>query len=189
MTATSLQRGLHRAPWILVIFLPLFLPTLTQAEVRLPSIFADHMVVQRELPVHVWGTATPGEKISISFRGETADTNADDLGRWSLFLRPGAAGGPFEMQVRATNHIELQDVMVGDVWIASGQSNMEFPMAAGMNRGVDNEKSEIAAANYPQIRLLDIQPASSEIPATDVVIRHPWSRCSAATVASFSAVG
>lgn len=162
---------------------------LARAEVRLPSIFADHMVVQRNLPVHVWGMATPNETVSVTFRGETQTTTTGPLGRWSLYLKPGNAGGPFSMEVHGTNAITLQDVLVGDVWVASGQSNMEFPMAEGMNRGVNNEKAEIAAANYPEIRLLTIETNSSDYPLGDAVIRQAWDACTPATVAQFSAVG
>lgn len=158
-------------------------------EVRLPAFFQDHMVIQRDFPVHVWGTASPGEAVAVAFRGATRSTTADDLGRWSLYLPPGAAGGPFVMQIQGTNRIVLEDVLAGDVWLASGQSNMEFPMAKGMNRGVNHETEEIAAANYPRIRLLDIEPRSADSPLEDEAIRHPWSRCTPASVASFSAVG
>ena len=140
---------------------------LARAEVKLPSIFADHMVVQRNLPVHVWGMATPNETVSVTFRGETQNTTTGPLGRWSVYLKPGKAGGPFSMEIHGTNGITLQDVLVGDVWVASGQSNMEFPMAEGMNRGVNNEKAEIAAANYPEIRLMTIATNSSDYPLPD----------------------
>ncbi len=163
--------------------------TLAHAEVRLPSIFADHMVVQRNLPVHVWGMAAPNESVSVTFRGETETTTTGPLGRWSLYLKPGNAGGPFSMEVHGSNAITLQDVLVGDVWVASGQSNMEFPMAEGMNRGVNNEKAEIAAANYPEIRLLTIATNSSDYPLGDAMISQAWGACTPATVAQFSAVG
>src|ERR1017187_8662407 len=104
---------------------------LAHAEVTLPKILASHMVVQRELPVHVWGMAVPGEDVSVSFRGESRSAKANWLGRWNIYLAPGAAGGPFQMTVRggaAAQTITLDDVLVGDVWVASGQSNMEFEM-------------------------------------------------------------
>jgi sialate O-acetylesterase len=180
----------YRASRFVALACLLFLYTaVIHAEVRLPALFADHMLVQRNLPVHVWGRASPQERVAVEFRGETEDTTADGLGRWSLYLHPGTAGGPFVMQVRGVNRIVLEDVLVGDLWIASGQSNMEFPMAEGMNRGVNHEKEEIAAANYPRIRLLDVQPRSSDSPLDDVEIRHPWSTCTPAMVAKFSAVG
>ena len=164
-------------------------PLAVRAEVRLPAVFADHMVVQRDIPVHIWGYASTNEAVTVTFRGETQHTEADDLGRWSLYRHPGSAGGPFEMQVQATNRIVFEDVLAGDVWIASGQSNMEFPMGKGVYSGVKNEEEEISAANYPRIRLLDIQSRSSDYPLDDVAIRHPWSKCAPASVASFSAVG
>lgn len=180
--------GLKTARLVALAILACSIP-LARAEVRLPSIFADHMVVQRNLPVHVWGMATANETVSVTFRDEMQHAVADTLGRWSVYLKPGTAGGPFRMEVRGTSTITLQDVLVGDVWIASGQSNMEFPMAEGMNRGVNNEKAEIAAANYPEIRLLTIGTNSSDYPLGDAVIRQAWSACTPATVAQFSAVG
>src|SRR5215472_2947363 len=108
--------------------LSLLLSISALAEVKLPSLLADHMVVQLGLTVHVWGMAARGEKVAATFRGETRSTAADELGRWSLYLSPGEAGGPFPMVVKGSNTIELNDVLVGDVWVASGQSNMEFPM-------------------------------------------------------------
>src|SRR5215831_1113672 len=96
------------------------------AAVRLPSVLGEHMVVQRGLPVHIWGFADPGETVSATFRGATGSATADDLGRWSIYLPPGDAGGPFELVIRGTNQIALRDVLAGDVWVASGQSNMEW---------------------------------------------------------------
>lgn len=144
-----------------------------RAEIRLPALFADHMVVQRDTPVHVWGYASPNESVTVAFRGETKKTDADALGRWSLYLGPGNAGGPFELVVQGTNRITLEDVLAGDVWIASGQSNMQFPMVGWSDSGVKNKVEEIAAAKYPRIRLLDIHEASADSPQDDVVIRHP----------------
>jgi hypothetical protein len=96
------------------------------------------MVVERDLPVHVWGMATPGEAVAVTFRGEMRTTKGGELGKWSVYLSPGAAGGPFEMTVKGTptaggdsavaQTITLDDVLVGDAWVASGQSNMEFLM-------------------------------------------------------------
>ena len=186
---TLLSFARLRGPRIAVMIVIACSLPLARAEVRLPSIFADHMVVQRNLPVHVWGMATPNETVSVTFRGETQTTTTGPLGRWSVYLKPGKAGGPFSMEVHGSSAITLQDVLVGDIWIASGQSNMEFPMAEGMNRGVNNEEAEIAAANYPQIRLLTIATNSSDYPLEHAEIRQPWGACTPATVAQFSAVG
>lgn len=142
----------------------LALPAL--AEVKLPALIAEHMVVQRDLPVHVWGTSAPGETVSVTFRGETRSASPDEYGRWSLYLPAGAAGGPFELTVQASNTITLKDVLVGDVWVASGQSNMEMAV-----RGVVNAKDEIAAANYPQIRLFRALNRVADHPLEDVAAK------------------
>ena len=153
-----------------------------QAGVTLPSLLADHMVVQRGLPVHVLGRASERESVTVTFRGETQTTTADDLGRWSLYLPPGEAGGPFEMVIKASNTIQLNDVLVGDVWVASGQSNMEFPM-----KGLLNPDTEIAAARYPKIRIFRVEHRPSDYPRSDVEAKT-WAQCIPQTVAETSAV-
>jgi len=157
----------------------LALPAL--AEVKLPALIAEHMVVQRDLPVHVWGTSAPNETVSVTFRGETRSASPDEFGRWSLYLPAGAAGGPFELTVKASNTITLKDVLVGDVWVASGQSNMEMAM-----HGVANAKDEIAAANYPQIRLFRALNRVSDHPLEDIAA-HTWAATTPETVDEFSA--
>ncbi|MHB1023230.1 MAG: sialate O-acetylesterase [Acidobacteriaceae bacterium] len=152
------------------------------AEVTLPELFTSHMVLQRNKPVHVWGMAAPDESVTVTFRGETKRTDADALGRWSVYLAPGDAGGPFMLTVKASNTITLNDVLVGDVWIASGQSNMEFPMTQ-----LADAKTEIAAAKDAQIRLLRVEHTYSDYPLSDVKAA-PWTDCNPDSVASFSAV-
>ncbi len=87
------------------------------------------MVLQREAPIHIWGWAEPGEKVSAELHGASQSTTANNLGQWSLYLPPQPAGGPFELTVKASNTIVLDDVLIGDVWFASGQSNMEMPLS------------------------------------------------------------
>jgi sialate O-acetylesterase len=152
------------------------------ADVTLPAVLADHMVVQRGLPVHLWGMAAPHESVAVTFRGETKSGTADEDGRWSVFLSPGEAGGPFQLSVKATNTLLLNDVLVGDVWIASGQSNMEFPMTE-----LVNAQSEIAAAQYPKIRLFLVKHKPADYPLDDVDSKG-WSACTPETVADSSAV-
>ena len=152
------------------------------AEASLPSLLADHMVIQRGLPVHVWGRAAVHESVSVTFRGETQSTSADDLGRWSVYLAPGEAGGPFPMVIKAANTLQLNDVLVGDVWVASGQSNMEFSM-----KGLSNPDAEIAAANYPKIRIFRVEHRPSEYPRSDVEAKT-WSLCTPENVEESSAV-
>jgi sialate O-acetylesterase len=155
---------------------------LASGEVTLPSLIADHMVVQRRLPVHVWGMAAPQENVTVSFRGETKSTAADELGRWSLYLSAGEAGGPFEMQLKGTNAIVVKDVLVGDVWVASGQSNMEFHMA-----DLNNAESEIAGAQYPKIRIFMVAQRPSDYPRSDVPAKT-WALCTPESVKDSSAV-
>lgn len=152
------------------------------ADVTLPALLTDHMVVQRGLPVHVWGKAAPGEAVAVTFYGETRSGAADATGNWSVFLPPEEAGGPLEMTIQGANRIVLKDVMIGDVWIASGQSNMEWPV-----RNSANAAAEIAAAKHPRIRLFRVENTVATYPLDDAVAK-PWAVCSPETVAGFSAV-
>jgi sialate O-acetylesterase len=170
-------------PRILFVVVLLSLPSSARADVTLPALFADHMVVQRQLPVHVWGMADSGEAVTVSFRGESQAATADHLGRWSLYLPPGEAGGPFEITVQGHNKSILRDVLVGDVWVASGQSNMEFEMYK-----VANATTEIAAAGYPNIRLLKVAKSFSDYRMDDAKLAASWVDCTPESVHDFSAV-
>jgi sialate O-acetylesterase len=167
---------------LFLFFVVPFLCTAAVGEVTLPSVLADHMVVQRGLPVHLWGTAAPHENVAVTFRGETKSASADELGRWSLYLSPGEAGGPFAMTVKAANTIELNDILVGDVWVASGQSNMEFPM-----KELINAETEIAAAQNPKIRIFRVEHRPSDFPRSDVEAKT-WALCTPESVADSSAI-
>jgi len=156
--------------------------TFAFADVTLPSVLADHMVVQRGLPVHAWGMAAPKESVSVTFRGETKSATADDLGRWSIYLSPSEAGGPFAMTIKAANTITFNDVLVGDVWVASGQSNMEFAM-----KSLATPAPEIAAANYPKIRMFRVEQHPSDYPQSNVEAKT-WVACSPESVGDTSAV-
>jgi sialate O-acetylesterase len=149
------------------------------------------MVVQRDLPVHVWGTAQPGEQVSVTFRGETKSTGATKLGRWSVYLKPGAAGGPFEMTVKASPAdsaaaaepvITIHDILVGDVWVASGQSNMQFALENASTAATDLPK-----ADNPKIRLLIVDDKAADFPQDDVPTTG-WAASSPETAKAFSAV-
>jgi sialate O-acetylesterase len=152
------------------------------AEVSLPPLLSEHAVLQRRTPIHIWGKAAAGEAVSVTFRGQTRSAVADDLGRWSAYLPPSEAGGPFTLAVSATNTITLQDVMVGEVWVDSGQSNMEFSL-----RGANNGDAEAAAANHPKIRLIHVNKKVSALPVLDADAR-PWEVCTPQTAPGFSAV-
>ena len=151
-------------------------------DVTLPKVLASHMVVQRDLPVHVWGWATAGEVVTVAFRGESKAATADDLGRWSMYLAPGKAGGPFALTVKGTNSITLDDVLVGDVWIAGGQSNMEFAMRQAATAATDLPK----AAN-DRIRLMIVDKVYSDYPKTDLTGRS-WTASTPDSARDFSAV-
>jgi sialate O-acetylesterase len=161
----------------------------TSAEVRLSRIFSDHMVLQRDEPVHLCGIADPFEKVTAKFRGNSATTEADALGRWSLYLPPGDAGGPFVLVVEGSNTLRLNDVLVGDLWLASGQSNMEFPMKQSppWTTSIRNMQHELEAANHPRIRLLHIAKTVSDYPKTEVKAVG-WDACTPESVSDFSAV-
>lgn len=167
---------------VAIFLCSLVITALVGAQVTLPSLLADHMVIQRGEPVHAWGMASPKESVSVTFRGETKSTSADELGRWSIFLSPGEAGGPFTMVVKGANTIELHDVLVGDVWVASGQSNMEFPMTE-----LNNAEAEIAAARNPKIRFFLVKHRPSDYPRSDVEAKT-WALCTPESAAESSAV-
>ncbi len=163
--------------------------TIAGAQVTLPKVLSSHMVVQRNFPVHVWGTALPGEGVSVTFRGETRAVTADRLGYWSTYLAPGTAGGPFEMTVQGKpaagappeQPVVLTDVLVGDVWLASGQSNMEFPMSRAATAAQD-----LPHADIPHIRLLMVKKKSSPYAEEDID-SDGWTVSSPETARDFSA--
>jgi sialate O-acetylesterase len=148
------------------------------AAVKLPAVFSDHMVLQRGAPVRVWGAASPGEEVRIEFQGQALQARAAEDGKWSAWLRPLVAGGPLEMKVNST---VIHDVLVGEVWLSSGQSNMEFKVQQAINHD-----EEAARANYPMIHLFQVKRAVMDQPAEDVV--GSWQVCTPETVKTFSAV-
>lgn len=166
-------------------FLTLLLLTAidVMSALRLPKVFADHMVLQQQEPVRVWGWADKGAKISVAIAGYKVSAKADKEGRWQVTLPMMEAGGPYTLEVSTKREtIRLQDVLVGEVWICSGQSNMEFHM-----REVKNAEQEIASATNSQIRSFDVQKAMSLFPLTD--LEGTWRVCSPQTVGDFTAVG
>jgi sialate O-acetylesterase len=151
------------------------------ADVRLPGIISDHMLLQRDVPVRIFGKAQPGEAVSVLFRGQTARALTDPLGRWEAWLHPLTGGPAARMTIQGTNTITIDDVLVGDVWIGSGQSNMQWAV-----RQSDNPDAEIASASFPQIRLFSVPRKTSSVPLEDVDGR--WVVCSPESVKDFSAV-
>src|SRR3954463_4012768 len=149
-----------------------------QGAVKLPALISDHMVLQQGMPVRIWGTADAGEAVRVDFQGQSVSTKARENGKWEAWLKPLSAAGPLEM---AINDLAIKDVMVGEVWVGSGQSNMEFVL----NNAVNHDE-EIAHASYPLIHLFHVKRIVSEQPADDVV--GTWDVCSPAAIPRFSAV-
>jgi sialate O-acetylesterase len=154
------------------------------AAVRLPAIFSDNMVLQREQPVPVWGWAEAGKEVTVTVAGQSATAKAGADGRWKATLPKLPAGGPHELVVQEAGGpaVTLKNVLVGEVWLCSGQSNMEWPLTASMN-----PQQEIAAANYPKIRLFNVQKKTAAEPQDDC--KGAWTECSPKSVPGFSAVG
>jgi sialate O-acetylesterase len=151
-----------------------------QAEVKLPAIISDHMVLQADAEVPIWGTASPGESIAVSFGAATASTTAGADGRWEVRLPKLKAGQSESLVVRGSNTVTVNDVLVGEVWLGSGQSNM----AMTVNRTLDFEK-QAAAANFPQIRMFTVTSRAATSAQSDCT--GEWTICSPQTVPSFSA--
>jgi len=123
------------------------------AEIRMPNVISDHAVLQRDRPIHIWGWASFGSKVTVSFHQQTAATVVDRLGAWSIWLHPETAGGPYSLMVKGEGtdgSKTISDLLIGDVWLASGQSNMEFPLSGfPPSAPLKNGPAEIAAANDP----------------------------------------
>jgi len=151
---------------------------------RLPAIFGDHMVLQCNMPVPIWGWAKPNEEVAVILKGKKPlVTKANEQGRWMVKLPPQPAGGPHELIIRTREEtIRFRDVLFGEVWVCSGQSNMEWPVA-----WAQNAKEEIATANFPQIRFFVVEKSIALEPQTDCKGR--WVVCSPETIGGFSAVG
>src|SRR6188508_216699 len=145
------------------------------ADVQLPGIISDHMLLQRDMPVRIFGKAAPAEPVTVTFRGQTVRTVTDATGRWEAWLKPLAGGAPSTMTVQGTNTVTIADVLIGDVWIGSGQSNMQWAVSQS-----DSAETEIAAAKFPQIRLFYVPRKTSPVPVEDVDAR--WVVCSPETI-------
>jgi sialate O-acetylesterase len=153
------------------------------ANITMPLLFTDGMVLQRNKPISVWGWADANEKIEIHFNKQTIRTKADKNGKWLVALKPEMAGGPFKMTIKGKNKILINDVLVGEVWICSGQSNMEFTVANALNA-----TQEISDANNPMIRQFLVEKDMSTTPKTNLK-SGSWTACDKNNVGNFTAVG
>jgi len=175
-----------------VLLLFLFLPLLSLSQtaesghLKCAGIFGDHMVLQRDRKVPVWGWSAPGREVTVRFAGQEKKTRADGEGKWKVRLNPmPACYTGQEMLLMAGDSIHIKDILVGDLWLCSGQSNMEMNLRPGPD-AVFNVEKEIATANYPGIRFIKIPPVVSFQPNKDIQ-QSVWQVCSAQTVPSFSA--
>ena len=160
------------------------------ADLSLAPVFGDHGVLQRDKPVTVWGRAAAGEALSVTFHGQTARATAGTDGRWKLAIGPFAASAePADLVVAAGTTVTLHDIVVGDVWLCSGQSNMEFTVDdGGSTYRVDHPEAEVATANFPLIRQLKVDRTVATSPSESVKTSG-WVAASPTTVGAFTAVG
>ncbi|WP_053975936.1 sialate O-acetylesterase [Mangrovimonas xylaniphaga] len=161
----------------------LLLSVFGYAKVEMPLLFADDMVLQRNKPIPVWGWADANEKIEVSFNGQKVKTKANKDGKWSLELKAEKAGGPFTMTIKGKNTIQIKNILVGEVWICSGQSNMEFAVS-----GVTNAEQEMNDADYPQIRQFLVTQDMSAQPKSHLK-QGNWTVSNRDNVGDFTAVG
>lgn len=158
------------------------------AEIKMSPLFTSNMVMQQQTDAPMWGTATPKHSVKVvtSWDGQKYATTADENGRWRVSVKTPSAGGPYEITVSDGKSVKLKNVMIGEVWICSGQSNMEMPVK-GWGK-VMNFEAEIANANHPNIRLLTVEKAISQAPAEDFkATGGGWLECSSASIPEFSA--
>lgn len=153
-----------------------------RADVTLPALISDNMIVQQKMPVHIYGTASPAEKVKVSLAGKSATATTGADGNWEVSLPPVKAGGPYTLSVQGNNTLTINNVLSGEVWVCSGQSNMELALTRASN-GAD----AIAASANPNIHLFHVAKARSDSPAADV--KAKWQECGPQTVPNFSAVG
>ena len=178
-----MRRPSHLVRWCFA--LPLLCcawSALGRADPVLPNLISDHMVLQQGREIHLWGRADAGETIRVMLAGHTGSATADSLGHWSLHLAPMKAGGPFTVQVAGKRTIAVKDVMIGEVWVASGQSNMTF----ALSRSAGAEE-EVPKADYPDIRLFTVPKRVALDPRPDT-LPASWQPCTPDSAKDFSAV-
>lgn len=159
------------------------------SQIKLSPLFTDHMVLQQRTQTPIWGEATPDKKIEIttSWNNKTYSTVADSEGKWSIKVGTPKAGGPYRITVSDGTPVTLDDVLIGEVWLCSGQSNMSMPVK-GWGK-VKNYQQELENGNYPNIRLLQVNPATSPEPVSEFTVwgDHGWQACSSKMLEEFSA--
>ncbi len=180
--------GLFLCLFILIIFVPVgcIMKPEPASNIQLPVIFGNHMVLQQEVKVPVWGTADPAGEVLVKISGQEKRAIVGDDGRWRIDLDPLTAGGPHSLSVIGQETITLEDVMIGEVWLCSGQSNMEMSVSAGWGK-VLNHKEEVSNADYENIRLFRVKHTPSIRPLS-TINSDGWQVCSPKSIPEFSAV-
>jgi sialate O-acetylesterase len=166
----------------MLLFCVLVVAISADAEVRLPAIISDNMVLQQGTKVRIWGNANAGEHVAVTFDKKTSNITADAQGRWQVLIGPFKAGGPYELMVKGDNVLTIKNVLVGEVWLCSGQSNMEWPLV-----NTTDGAEAVAQAKNPEIRLFTVEKHTSTSPLTDV--EGHWVVTTPDDAAHFSAVG
>jgi len=176
--------------WFFWLILGLLVPGGLKAMISVPALFADGMVLQQKHAVAIWGWGKPQEEIviSVGWNNRKVKTKTDNKGNWLTHIKTPQAGGPYSIQLVGSNTIEIHQVLIGEVWICSGQSNMEFPLGneGKWKTGVIDYENEMAAANYPNIRLFQVKHTVAQEP--QLRIAGKWEACSPETAGTFSAV-
>jgi sialate O-acetylesterase len=168
----------------LLMLIVVFYSLNTIAALRLPKLFGNQMVFQRNQPIVIWGWANKQEKIKVKFAEQINSTVADSDGKWKVSLKPMKAGGPYTLTITAAEVIQFNDILIGEVWVCSGQSNMEFQL-----KDSENAAAEIENAAYSQIRQLTIPKSTADQPQDDLVNNATWVIADAQHAAEFTAVG
>ncbi len=165
-----------------LFFVLLFVCSLSEAQVVLPPFFNCNMVLQQGIPIPVWGWASPGEKVSVTFNNKTVTTKTGKDGKWKITLPSMNYGGPYNMVVKGSNLRTIENILIGEVWVCSGQSNMEFNLSSAINA-----QAEIAASDYPEIRLFTVKRRMAQTPMENLE-EGEWWQCSPVSSPKFSAV-
>lgn len=175
LRVAEFPRAAARRAGLALLLLVVSLPS-ARADVRMPKVFSSHMVLQRDMPLPIWGWAAPGEEVTVRLASSSVRATADAHGEWKATLPPMKAGGPYALTATGRSTVTLDDVLVGEVWLCSGQSNMEM----GIRNCLDADQ-EIAAADFPRIRLLMVPNRWTPLPMDDM--EATWKVCTPTTVA------
>lgn len=167
---------------IKIALLSVLLANTVKAEIKLPDLVGSNMVLQRDKPIKLWGYGNPEEQVTIHFAGRRLHTVTAENGRWTIIAPALKAGGPYTMNIQGENKISLTDILIGDVWICSGQSNMEFNLQDALHA-----EQEIKAADYPQIRLYTAEKKIALKPQENT--KGSWSNCKPESARYFPAIG